>query len=397
MAAVTSPDIEIRDETGDNNKSRLKCQRKFGFCDNLCACICCGICGIILVIILVIFITVGIAFFSTYPITDFSNVQYQSLDGETTLHAYVATPTNEAAVAASLAANSSKPLTAIVFHAWNGLSLEPVYFADRLAEQGYHAIAPDLFRGVATDGTNIIRNIYNVVNAEQDRMNADADAALAYLETTLDINPKDVISGPGFCFGGAQSLVFAARHEVSATVTCYGTQIRALGDPSSKEWGLLGSTGPLLGIYGEEDTGPSPAEVAKFEEALQTRGVPHNVTIYPGVGHAFITEETHAEESNPLHSQATEAWSQITNFMERAMVNHDFDKSEEDQEQRRLELQSMGIEPSTEAGLGKWGDGSFKARLRCAMKCALDVLVGTGHFHHRGLPTMGLEMLLEWI
>lgn len=325
-------------------------------------------------------------YLDTYLITDYTNIKYEAADG-TTLHAYLATPTPAAAEEAALASNSSTPMSAIVFHAWNGIGEEAIYFADRLAEQGYHAIAPDLFRGVATAPTNIVRNIVNVVTAPQDRINADADSALAYLETTLTINPKDVISGPGFCFGGGQSLIFAARHEVAATVTCYGTQIRALGDPDSEEWGVLGSTGPVLGIYGREDAAPSPEEVDTFEVALGERGVPHNITIYEEVGHAFITPEAHSDVNSPTHRQAFDAWEQISNFIDNAM--HDHNLIVETQEERRLEL-----EPSEEAGKGKWGN-TMRSRVRCALKCGLDVLVGTGHFHHKGLPTLGLQALLE--
>ena len=71
------------------------------------------------------------------PVTDLANVAYEAGDG-TTLHAYLATPETGCA--------SGCP-AAIVFHAWNGLSEEPLYFADQLAEQGYVALAPDLFRG----------------------------------------------------------------------------------------------------------------------------------------------------------------------------------------------------------------------------------------------------------
>ena len=82
---------------------------------------------------------------------------------------------------------------------------------DGYAAEGYFAIAPDLFRNVASDEGNILRNIVNVINADQEQMNADADAALGYLESRDDVNASHVVSGPGFCFGGAQSIIFATR------------------------------------------------------------------------------------------------------------------------------------------------------------------------------------------
>jgi hypothetical protein len=211
MAAVVS--IENDPSLINKDKSRLKCQRKFGFADTLCGCVCCGICITIVLTVIITAITLLSMFYNTYPIDKFANVNYKAADG-TTLHAYLASPTPEAAASAALRSNSSAPIVSIVFHAWNGLGDEAVYFADRLAEEGYYAIAPDLFRGVASAPTNIVRNIYNVVTAPQARMDDDVDAALAFIKEKYATSSKDVISGPGFCFGGAQSLIFSARYEV---------------------------------------------------------------------------------------------------------------------------------------------------------------------------------------
>ena len=112
-------------------------------------------------------------------------------------------------------------------------------------------------------------------------MNADADAALGYLQSRDDVNASHVVSGPGFCFGGAQSIIFATRHPTAATVTCYGSNIRNFANADSSNWGYLGSS-PVLGIYGELDTRPAPAEAEAFGAALEKRGAAVNVSIYDG-------------------------------------------------------------------------------------------------------------------
>merc|ERR1719210_3325204 len=105
-------------------------------------------------------LALGTLFLWTWPATDFTNVEFTGPDG-TTLHAYLATP--------SPGADPGQASAAIVFHAWNGMSEEATYFADRLAEQGYFALAPDLFRNQASAGNNLVRNIINVVSAKQSR------------------------------------------------------------------------------------------------------------------------------------------------------------------------------------------------------------------------------------
>ena len=59
----------------------------------------------------------------------------------------------------------------------------------------------------------------------------------------------------------------------------------------------------------ELDTRPSPAQATAFEAALQERGVAHEVSIYAGVGHAFITPHAHRDPADPTHSQAVAAGS----------------------------------------------------------------------------------------
>ena len=112
------------------------------------------------------------------PVTDLANVAYEAGDG-TTLHAYLATPETGCA--------SGCP-AAIVFHAWNGLSEEPLYFADQLAEQGYVALAPDLFRGSANAPAALLPwNIFTTIATPQERMDADVDAAISYLLARDDL------------------------------------------------------------------------------------------------------------------------------------------------------------------------------------------------------------------
>lgn len=238
--------------------------------------------------------------------TEFTNVEYPSSgDGGTTLHAYLATPPDYDA--------SKEYPTAIVLHAWNGMSNEPVYFADLLAAEGYVALAPDLFRGVAAESLLIPWNILSVVLAPQDRMDADVDDAIAWLASTTSSSEDEVVSGPGFCFGGSQALELARRRPVRATVSLYGSSVSELNaDTSDEDWGLLGSSSPVLAIFGEEDGAPTPEAATAFAEALEARGVEHfNVTVYPGVGHAFVNPEDHALGNQ----QAVDAWDQTTTFL----------------------------------------------------------------------------------
>ena len=112
----------------------------------------------------------------------------------------------------------------------------------------------------------------------------------------------------GFCFGGTQSMYLGTRaEELSAVVTLYGSgPIQQAG-----RLGYLPGNEPLLGIFGEEDNNIPVSEVRGFESALESAGVEHTVTIYPGVGHAFISSDNYDQGGTP-----EEAWNQLLSFLE---------------------------------------------------------------------------------
>lgn len=237
--------------------------------------------------------------------SEFTNVEYTDGNGSTR-YAYLKLPEN-------FNASETYP-AAIVFHAWNGMGEEPVYFADKLADEGYIAIAPDMFRNVAAGNLQIPWNIFTVVTYPQSQIDEDVDSAIQYLEETYGDSLSHIVSGPGFCFGGSQALELSRRFEINATISLYGSSISGFGESTSSDddvWGLIGANGsPLLGIYGALDQGPSPEQVASFEIALQQREIDNNITIYPDVGHAFVNPDAY-EDGN---EQAVEAWKQVLTF-----------------------------------------------------------------------------------
>lgn len=177
------------------------------------------------------------------------------------------------------------------------MSEDTTYFADLLADKGYYVLAPDLFRNVASEEDNLVWNLWNVISTPQSRLDLDADAAFAYLLSISAVDKNRVASGPGFCFGGSQALLFAARHRMAASVTLYGSVIDDLHDAGSDAWGAIDESVPVLGIYGAEDTLISTESVQKFEAAMEQKGMSYNVTIYDNVGHAFVHKRAHEGDS----------------------------------------------------------------------------------------------------
>jgi carboxymethylenebutenolidase len=225
--------------------------------------------------------------------TDVTNVTFASEDG-TTLHGYLAQPEGDEALPAVL-----------MVHEWWGLNAEITEMADLLAEEGYVVLAPDTYRGRVA--TTVPAAITLRVTVPEERVDSDIQAAYEYLRSLPNVDPER-IGVIGFCYGGGVVLRHATQNpEIAATINLYGDTIA-----DADGFGALAESGkPLLGIFGEEDAQIPVSEVELFDAALDEAGIPNEVLIYPGVGHAFVNPETLAEEG-----AAREAWGEILGFFE---------------------------------------------------------------------------------
>lgn len=194
----------------------------------------------------------------------------------------------------------------MLLHEWWGLTEGITVLADALAAEGYVVFAPDAYRGRVTE--QIPRALYLRLSTPEEQVEADLDSALAYLLAMPNVDAEHVAS-LGFCFGGGHSLLLSLRHpeSIPVTVVYYGD---VTGDPALLE-SLADSRG-VLGIFGEEDMQIPVADVAGFESALNALGITNEITVYPGVGHAFLTEENFDQAG-----AAGDAWQQTLDFLAR--------------------------------------------------------------------------------
>lgn len=223
---------------------------------------------------------------------DFANTTFTDANGRELL-GYLAEPEGEGPHPAVL-----------LLHEWWGLNEGMTVLADALAAEGYIVFAPDAYRGRVT--AQIPRALFLRLSTPEEQVKADLDAALAYLLSQPDVDPARVAS-VGYCFGGGHSLLLSLRHPdaIPVTVVYYGD---VTGDAAVLA--PLANSRGVLGIFGEEDQQIPVAEVAAFETTLNELDVSNEVTIYPGVGHAFLNEDNY-DQPGP----AGEAWRQTLDFL----------------------------------------------------------------------------------
>ncbi len=118
---------------------------------------------------------------------------------------------------------------------------------------------------------------------------ADVRAAVEYLKRQPFVQP-DRIGIVGFCYGGRVSYLAACNiADLKASVVYYGGRILApLGSegPSPLEQ-TAGISCPMLGLFGEDDANPTPADVATIAAELDKQGKTYEFHTYPGCGHGF--------------------------------------------------------------------------------------------------------------
>jgi len=185
------------------------------------------------------------------------------------------------------------------------------YIADvvrRFAKAGYFAIAPEMFvrQGDAGSYGEIARLIAEVVSKVPDaQVMGDLDAAVAWARTQgADVGRPAVT---GFCWGGRITWLYAAHNPaVKAGVAWYGRlvgQASAL-TPHHPVDVAGGLNGPVLGLYGGQDTGIPLDTVDKMKAALAQGGAAAKASsfvVYPEAPHAF-----HADYRPSFRKEAAE-------------------------------------------------------------------------------------------
>jgi carboxymethylenebutenolidase len=190
----------------------------------------------------------------------------------------------------------------IMVHEWWGLKEEIIGKADELAKDGYVVIAPDVMRGNTTSW--IPTAIYQVSSTPTTQIDSDIDSVLQWAANQSFVD-RNRIAIMGFCFGGGTALRYGIQTPaIKATAIFYGS---AITDPAI----LKSLNGPVLGVFGADDTMIPLSEVAALEAGLTAAGIPNEITIYEGEGHAFITS---VEEIKKGGNQG-KAWQQLRTFL----------------------------------------------------------------------------------
>lgn len=195
----------------------------------------------------------------------------------------------------------------VVVHEWWGLTDWVKGETQKLAEQGYVALAVDLYRGKVTNDPEEAHELMR--GLPQDRAVSDLKAAFDYLNTRKDVE-RGHIGSIGWCMGGGFSLQLAIHEpHLAACVVNYGALPT---DPAD----LQQITAPVLGNFGALDRGITPDDVQAFEKTMTGLDKRVDVKVYDGAGHAF---ENSTNQTAYRPEAAADAWSRSIAFLNKSL------------------------------------------------------------------------------
>jgi carboxymethylenebutenolidase len=190
----------------------------------------------------------------------------------------------------------------IVIQEWWGLVGHIKSVADRFAEAGFTAMAPDLYKGRQADEPDEAGKMMMALDID------DVAEVLARAAQYMAEHPavsSTHVGVVGFCMGGQLSLFAASLSDhIGACVDFYGIHPKV-------QLNFEEMSAPVLGIFAERDEYASPVAVRNLDEQMVKHEVRHEFITYPGTDHAFFNDdrpEVYNEEA------ARDAWKRVLDF-----------------------------------------------------------------------------------
>ncbi len=189
----------------------------------------------------------------------------------------------------------------IVLQEWWGLVDHIKDVCDRFANEGFVALAPDLYHGETAKSPDAAGKLFMALNI--DKTEKDMRGAVDYLLSLPECSTKTVGS-VGFCMGGQLSLYAAcANPKIGACVDYYGVHPNVHPDIENLQ-------APVLGFFGEHDAHVSPEVARALEEKLKDAGKKVEIHLYDA-DHAFFND-TRKEVYKPEY--AKDSWDRMLKF-----------------------------------------------------------------------------------
>ena len=190
----------------------------------------------------------------------------------------------------------------VVIHEAFGLNDNIKDITQRLANEGYAALAVDLFAD-RNKAICMARYMAGMLRGSVERFGvADLKMALSYLVSLPEVDP-DRVGAIGFCMGGSFAIAWACTDDrLKAIAPFYGANPRPID--------AVKRMCPVVGSYPEKDFTANSGR--GLDAALTKYQIAHDIKIYPGARHSFFNDH------RPSHDKAAadDSWARVLKFFE---------------------------------------------------------------------------------
>lgn len=238
------------------------------------------------------------------------------------------------------ASGSNKKPGIILVHEWWGLNEDIKQMADDYADEGYVALAVDMYGQPPTSSSTVAQKRSQRVRENMSEAMNNLSAGVDYLESRSDVDDAKLAT-VGWCFGGGWAYQMAVNDiGVDASVMYYGQF-----DPQDDFENMWAS---ILGHFGEEDSVVDVSNARKFKAELENTDQSNAVYIYPNVGHSFANYQD--GDNLAYDPEAAEAaWNRTLNFLSNQLSTQE---ENIDEEQPSADSGSATEEAQSETPIG---------------------------------------------
>jgi len=200
---------------------------------------------------------------------------------------------------------SGKGPGVLVLHAWWGLKPFFKQLCDRLAEQGFVALAPDMYHGPVAATIEEAQAIFDDADGQIMR-----DTVMETIDFLLSHPARggEKVGAVGFSMGAGFALFAATQvpEQFGAVVAFYGAGEADFSKMRAK----------YMGHFSDVDEWEPIKWVNQMVDAMKTAGVDTNIHLYPGVAHWFV------EDDRPEYNSAAAklAWERTFDFLKKELT-----------------------------------------------------------------------------
>ena len=188
----------------------------------------------------------------------------------------------------------------------------------RFAKAGFYSVAPELFK--REGGVGQIPNIQDILKivlaVPRKQVLGDVAATVDWAKKRPNVR-ADRAGVTGWCWGGSTVYQVAATNpDMKAGVAWYGPPARPYPDQPNPVTGFDVAKDikiPMLGLFGETDTGPSPADARKMFDMLKQNNPADELVVYSGAGHGFMADYRPSYNA----TAAADAWKRCTGWFDK--------------------------------------------------------------------------------